>query len=452
MEPVDTLISARWIVPVEPLDSILEAHSIAIRDGRIVAIVPTASARQRFDAAQTLDRPRHALLPGFVNAHTHSPMTLLRGRAEGLPLVPWLKDVIWPLERRWVDPEFVRDGAQLAIAEMLRAGVTCFGDMYFWPDVIAQTAAELHMRAAVGLIVIDAPTSWCSSTDEYFDKGLRVHDEYRGDPLIATFLAPHSPYAVSDESLRRIGRVADELELNVVTHLHESAEEVRESVERYGCRPLERLQRLGLATPQLVAVHIVHATAGDIAIVAESGASVVHCPESNLKLGSGVCRLPALRERGIGVAIGTDGAASNNDLDVLSELRTAGLLAAGVSGVPGAVPASELLRLATIEGARVLGLGDATGSLVPGKWADLCCIDLGAARSRPVHDVAATVVYSCSSSQVTDSWVAGRHVYGDGTLFYIDEAALDDCAESWRTRLGGGVLDYGGAAAAAVSL
>jgi 5-methylthioadenosine/S-adenosylhomocysteine deaminase len=398
--------------------------------------VPTTSAPERFDAAQTIERPRHALLPGFVNAHTHSPMTLLRGRGEGLPLMPWLKQVIWPLEQRWVDAEFVRDGAQLAIAEMLRAGVTCFGDMYFWPDVIAQTAAEMHMRAALGLVIIDAPTSWCSTTDEYFDKGLRFHDEYRGDPLIATFLAPHSPYAVSDATLRRIGRVADELELNVVTHLQESPLEVRESLERHGCRPLERLKRLGLATPQLVAVHFVQATPEDIAVIAESGASVVHCPESNLKLGNGVCPLPQLLERGVTVALGTDGAASNNDLDVLSEARTAGLLASGVSGVPGAVSASDLLQLATLDGARVLGLGESTGSLVPGKWADLCCIDLGAARSRPVYDVAATIVYACSSSQVTDCWVAGRHLYGDGTLFYVDEPALDDCAESWRRRLG----------------
>jgi 5-methylthioadenosine/S-adenosylhomocysteine deaminase len=334
---------------------------------------------------------------------------------------------------------------------MLRAGVTCFGDMYFWPDVIARTAAELHMRAAVGLIIIDAPTSWCSSANEYFDKGLRLHDEYRGDPLIATFLAPHSPYAVGDESLRRVGRIADELELNVVTHLHESPLEVRESLERHGCRPLERLQRLGLATPQLVAVHFVHATPEDIAIVAEAGAAVVHCPESNLKLGNGVCPLPKLLERGVTVALGTDGAASNNDLDVLSEARVAGLLASGVSGVPGAVSASDLLRLATLDGARALGLGESTGSLVPGKWADLCCIDLGAARSRPVHDVAATIVYACSSSQVSDSWVAGRHLYGDGTLFYVDEAALDDCAESWRRRLGDDVPVRGSVATAPVS-
>jgi len=254
--------------------------------------------------------------------------------------------------------------------------------------------------------------------------------------LISTFLAPHSPYAVGDQTLQRIGRVADELELNVVTHLHESQAEVRESIERHGVRPLARLQRLGLATQQLVAVHFVHATHDDIEILAGAAASVVHCPESNLKLGNGVCPLPQLLENGIPVSIGTDGAASNNDLDVLSEVRTAGLLAAGVSGKPGAVSSTDLLRLATLEGARALGLGDCTGSLAPGKWADLCCIDLSAARSRPVHDVVATIVYACNSSQVTDTWVAGRHLFGDGTLFYIDEARLDDCAESWRRRLG----------------
>jgi 5-methylthioadenosine/S-adenosylhomocysteine deaminase len=233
--------------------------------------------------------------------------------------------------------------------------------------------------------------------------------------------------------------------------LHESSLEVRESLERYGCRPLERLRRLGLVTPQLVAVHFVEATSEDIAIVAESGASVVHCPESNLKLGNGVCPLPKLRERGVTVALGTDGAASNNDLDVLSEARTAGLLASGVSGVPGSVPAHDLLRLATHEGARVLGLGESTGSLVPGKWADLCCIDLGSARTRPVHDVAATIVYASSSSQVTDCWVAGRHLFGDGTLFYVDEAALDDCAESWRKRLGDAGDVRGGVPGSSVS-
>jgi 5-methylthioadenosine/S-adenosylhomocysteine deaminase len=435
MESVDTLLSARWIVPVEPSTRTLESHSIAIRDGRIVAVLPTSDAERRYSATQRIERPEHAVLPGLINAHTHAPMTLLRGCAEDRPLMPWLQEVVWPLERRWLDPEFVHDGALLAIAEMLRAGVTCFGDMYFWPDVVARTAAESHMRAAIGLVVVDAPTGWCATVDEYFDKGLRLHDEYRGDPLISTLLAPHSPYAVGDESLRRIGRLADELEIPVMTHLHESTDEIERSVKQHGCRPLARLQRLGLVTPQLIAVHFVHATEEDMETLAVAGASVVHCPESNLKLGNGVSPLPRLLEHGLPVALGTDGAASNNDLDVLAEARTAGLLAAGVTGTPGSVRAADLLRLATLEGARALGLGDSTGSIVAGKWADLCCIDLSPARSQPVHDVSTTIVYSCNSSQVTDTWVAGRHVYGDDTLFYIDEDRLRGIAERWRRRM-----------------
>jgi 5-methylthioadenosine/S-adenosylhomocysteine deaminase len=443
MESVDTLLSARWIIPVEPSTRVLESHSIAIRDGRIVAVVPTSAAERRFSATQTIDRPEHVVLPGLVNAHTHAPMTLLRGCAEDRLLMPWLQDVVWPLEQRWLDPEFVHDGAQLAVAEMLRAGVTCFGDMYFWPDVVARTAAESHMRAAMGIVVVDAPTAWCATADEYFDKGLRLHDEYRGDPLISTFLAPHSPYAVGDESLRRIARLADELELPVMTHLHESMDEINRSIERHGCRPLARLQRLGLVTPQLIAVHFVQASDEDIETLAVAGASVVHCPESNLKLGNGVSPLPKLLEHGVAVALGTDGAASNNDLDVLAEARTAGLLAAGISGTPGTVRAADLLRLATLEGARALGLGDSTGSIVAGKWADLCCIDLSPARSQPVHDVMTTLVYSCNSSQVTDTWVAGRHLYGDDTLFYVDEARLRETTESWRRRLCDGVESQG---------
>ena len=435
MEPVDTLISARWVIPVEPDTRVLEWHSVAVRDGRIVAVLPTTTARERYSAQQELVRPRHAVLPGLVNAHTHSPMTLLRGRAENRALWPWLNESVWPLEARWVDPEFVADGARLAIAEMLRGGVTTFADMYFWPDVVAQVAAEGHMRASIGLVVIDAPTNWCATADEYIEKGLRLHDEYRGDPLISTFLAPHAPYSVGDESLLRLRRLADELELPVTTHLHETLDEIERSIAKYGMRPLERLRRLGLTSPLLTAVHFVHANDDDLDTLVESAAAVVHCPESNLKLGCGTANLPALLGRGIRVALGTDGAASNNDLDVLGEARTAGLLAAGVSGSPGAVLASDLLRMATLEGARVLGLAEVTGSLVPGKWADITCINLGAARSWPVHDVCASLIHSCSSDQVADTWVAGRHVLADRALVYLDHDELLERAETWRQRI-----------------
>ena len=435
MQSIDTLVTARWVVPVEPDGRVLEDHAVAILGGRILAVLPAAEARARYDAREVVDRPSHVLMPGLVNAHAHAAMTLLRGRAENLQLGPWLREGVWPLERRWVGPEYVRDGTELAIAEMLRTGVTCFADMHLWPEVVAQTAAECHMRASIGLVVTEAATGWASTADEYIDRGMQLRDQYRGDPLLCTHFAPHAPYSVTDATLARVRRLADELDMPVALHLHETAWEIEESARRAGLRPLARLAGLGLASPQLVAVHMTQVAPADLDLLAECGASVVHCPESNLKLGAGVCPLPDLLGRGVRVALGTDGAASNNDLDVLGEARTAGLLASGVSAKPGSLVASDLLRMATLEGARVLGLGEVTGSLVPGKWADLCCMDLRSPRSWPVSSVAAAVVYSASSSQVTDTWVAGRRLLADGSLIYLDEGEVLARAESWRMRM-----------------
>lgn len=441
MEPVDTLVCARWVLPVEPDARALDDHAVAIRNGRIVAVLPISEARTRFDAAEIVARPTHALLPGLVNAHTHAAMSLLRGRAENQSLGPWLKDTVWPLERRWVDPEYVRDGTELAIAEMLRGGTTCFADMHLWPEVVAQTAAEHHMRACVGLVVTDTGTRWAASADEYFDKGMGLRDEYRGDPLITPHFAPHAPYSVCDATLVRVRRLADELEIPVSMHLHETSWEIEQSLAQHGARPLARVASLGLASPLLVAVHMTQADPADVDILAEAGATVVHCPESNLKLGSGVAPLAGLLGRGVRVALGTDGAASNNDLDLLGEARTAGLLAAGMGATPGTVIAADLLRMATLEGARALGLGETIGSLVPGKWADLCCVDLRRARSWPVHDVATALVYSADSGQVTDTWVAGRRLLADGALRYLDEQGALERAETWRARIESGAAD-----------
>jgi 5-methylthioadenosine/S-adenosylhomocysteine deaminase len=434
MEPVDTLVSARWVVPVEPDGRVLMDHAVAIRNGRIVAVLPGAEAFERYSAREIVERPSHVLMPGLVNAHTHAAMVLLRGRAECLRLGPWLQENVWPLEKRWVDPEYVRDGTELAIAEMLRGGITCFADMHLWPEIVAQTAAEFHMRASVGLVVTEAATGWAATADEYIDRGMHLRDQYKGDPLISTHFAPHAPYSVSDATLARVRRLADELDLLVALHLHETPWEIEQSQQKFGQRPLARLASLGLASPQLVAVHMTQVEPQDLDTLAEAGASVVHCPESNLKLGAGVCPLPDLLGRGIRVALGTDGAASNNDLDLLGEARTAGLLASGVTATPGSLIAFDLLRMATLEGARVLGLGEVTGSLVPGKWADLCCLDLRHPRSWPVNDVAAAVVYAAASRQVTDTWVAGRRLLADGELLYLDERAVLDRAESWRLR------------------
>jgi 5-methylthioadenosine/S-adenosylhomocysteine deaminase len=435
MEQVDTLICARWVLPVEPDGPPLVNHAVAIKAGRIVAVLPVDQARARFEAAQTLERPDHVLMPGLVNAHTHAAMSLLRGRAENLPVTSWLTEAIAPIERRWTDPEYVRDGTELAIAEMLRGGITCFADMHLWPEVAASTAAELHMRASIGLVVIEAETRWGSGPDHYIEQGMSLRDVYRGDPLVSTHFAPHAPCSLEDATLLRIRRLADELEIPMGMHLHESAWEIDESLARHGARPLARLARLGLASPLLIAVGMARVDASDLDILAAAGAAVVHCPEANLKLGCGVCPVTDLLGRGVRVALGTEGAACNNDHDLFSEMRTAGLLASGVAATPGALVPRDLLRMATLEGARALGLGDSIGSLVPGKWADLCCIGLRAPRTWPVHDLPATIVYSASSQQVTDTWVAGRHLYADGTLRYMDEAAVLDRADAWRARI-----------------
>jgi 5-methylthioadenosine/S-adenosylhomocysteine deaminase len=435
MQAIDLLVAARWVIPVEPAGHVLEHHSIAIQGGRIEAVLPSDEAAARYDARSRIERPRHVVLPGFVNAHTHGAATLMRGLGGGLPLDRWLREVIWPIEQRWMGPEFVRDGTELAIAGMLTSGTTCFADMQLFPESAAAAAATLHMRACVGLPVVDAASSWAGTTDEYITKGLALHDEYRDDPLITTAFAPHAPYTVSDSTLTRIRRAADEIELPVFMHLHETASEIEQAVTRSGERPLARLDRLGLANPLLAAVHMTHADEGDVALLADRGVSVVHCPQSNLKFGSGVSPVVAMLARGINVALGTDGAASNNDLDMLDEMRTAALIAAGSSGNPAALGPHEVLRMATLNSAGVLGLADVTGSIVAGKWADLACIDLGGVHTQPVYDPATQIVYSASRQDVTDVWVAGRAAVTAGALGRIDTAELLARADRWRERI-----------------
>ena len=437
MEKVDTLIKARWVAPVVPAGGAREHHAVAIRQGRIVAVLPTAEAAARFDAAEVVERPTHLLIPGLVNAHTHASMSLLRGLADDLPLMSWLQDHIWPAEQRWMSAEFVEHGTELAMAEMLLGGITTFNDMYFFPEVVARVAARIGMRACVGMILIKFPTVWAGDSAEYLRKGLALRDEYKGHPLISTAFAPHAPYTVDDEYLVKIRRLADELEAPVHTHVHETADEVLGSVVDCGERPLARLDRLGLVSPLLMAVHMTQLESAEIERVAAAGASVVHCPESNLKLASGFCPVEQLLAAGVNVCLGTDGAASNNDLDMLGEMRTAALLAKGVAGRADAVTAEQVLAMATINGARALGLADEIGSVETGKWADLCCVDLARPSTWPVYDPVAQLVYAAGRSQVEDVWVAGRRMVADGRLARMDEAAIMARAGAWGDRIAG---------------
>ena len=440
MHTVETLVHARWIVPVDPADRVLEHHALAIAHGRIVALLPSAEATSRFAAVEEVSLPRHMLIPGLVNAHTHAAMTLLRGLADDLPLMQWLQDHIWPAEHRWVSPDFVRDGSELAIAEMLRGGTTCFGDMYFFPEVTAQVARQAGMRAVLGMIMFDFPSPWGSGPEEYLAKGLALRDQHKNDPLLSFIFAPHAPYTVSDTWLTKLRALADELDLPVHTHVHETAGEVADSLEQHGKRPMARLKQLGLVSPGLLAAHMTQLTDAEIAEAAENGISVVHCPSSNLKLASGFCPVAKLLEAGVNVAIGTDGAASNNTLDMLAEMRQAALLAKGVAGDPTVVPASTALRMATLNGAKALGLDKDLGSLSEGKWADITAIDLDAPETQPVHDVISTLVYAASREQVSDVWVAGRRLLQERRLTRLDQAELVRRADTWRTRITEGGL------------
>lgn len=437
MEKVDTLIKARWVAPVVPAGGVHEHYAAAVRQGRIVAVLPAAEAATRVDAAEIVERPRHLLIPGLVNAHTHASMSLLRGLADDLPLMAWLQEHIWPAEQRWMSAEFVEHGAELAMAEMLLGGTTTFNDMYFFPEVVARAAARIGMRACVGMILIKFPTVWAGDSAEYLRKGLALRDEYKSHPLISTAFAPHAPYTVEDEYLAKIRRLADELEVPVHTHVHETADEVLGSVVDCGERPLARLDRLGLVSPMLMAVHMTQLESAEIERVAAAGASVVHCPESNLKLASGFCPVEKLLTAGVNVCLGTDGAASNNDLDMLGEMRSAALLAKGVAGRADAVTAEQVLAMATINGARALGLADEIGSIEAGKWADLCCVDLGRPSTWPVYDPVAQLVYAAGRDQVEDVWVAGRRMVADGRLARMDDAAIMARADEWRQRIAG---------------
>ncbi|HSO81104.1 TRZ/ATZ family hydrolase [Thiocapsa sp.] len=432
----ELLIHAQWVLPVDPRDRQLTDHAVAIADGRILAVLPSEEARSSIEAQRVTDLPGHLLIPGLINAHTHAAMVLMRGLADDLPLMTWLHEHIWPAEQRWVDPGFVADGTRLAVLEMLRGGITCYNDMYFHPEVTAQVTAEAGMRAVIGMIVVDFPTGYAANADEYIAKGLALHEHYRDHPLIRVAFAPHSPYAVSDAPLQRVRALADELEVPIHIHLHETRDEVLQSLRDHGERPLSRLNRLGLLGPGLVCVHMTQLEEDEIALLADTGAHVVHCPESNLKLASGFCPVARLLDAGVNVAIGTDGAASNNDLNILGEMRTAALLGKGVAGSASALPAATALRMATINGARALGLEEEIGSLEPGKSADLVALDLRDSHTQPLYHPVSQLVYAASQQQVRQVWVRGRQLIRDGLPTGLDTARIIAAAQTWGERLG----------------
>ncbi len=433
-EAIDLLIEARWIAQIEP-DTLLENHALAVRDGRIAAILPAAEARDRYPAEQRVMLDRHILIPGLVNLHTHAAMSLMRGLADDLPLMDWLQKHIWPAEATHLSAQFVLDGTRLACAEMLRGGTTCFNDMYFFPDAAATAASEFGMRAAIGLTTLEFPNPYASDADDYLSKGLACHERWRSHPLISFCLAPHAPYTVSDASFERILILAEQLGLPIHCHVHETRQEVADARQRDGHAPLARLHRLGLLGPGFIGVHGVHLDDAEIDLLAATGSHIAHCPTSNLKLASGFAPVAKMLQRGINVGLGTDGAASNNRLDLFGEMRLAALLAKGISGDAAVLPARQALRMATLNGAIALGLGHETGSLTPGKAADLCAVDLGSLENRPCFDPLSHLVHVAGREAVSHVWVAGKCCVDDKKLRETPANHLDSAITLWQNSL-----------------
>ena len=431
----DFLIAPRWLVPVVPHAQVLENHLVAVSGDIISAIVEREQADKLWPEVERIELGEHVLMPGLINTHCHSAMTLFRGFADDLPLHDWLYENIWPAEQRWVGPDFVRDGTELAVVEMLRSGTTCFSDNYFFPDVAAAVAVKAGMRITAGLLVIDLPTAWAADADEYFRRGIEVHQNYLDEPLVRTAFAPHAPYSVSDIQLERIRLLADEMDIPIHMHLQESPWEIEDAMEKHGIRPMARLEKLGLLSPRLMAVHMTQVTEHEIELLASHGVHVLHCPESNLKLASGFCPVDKLQAAGVNVTIATDGAASNNDLDLLGEAQTASFMAKGVAGNPKALPVAVALEMITINAARALGMENEIGSIEVGKQADFCALDFSAPESHPVHDVLSQIIYASHRQQVTDVWVRGERLLKNGQLVRMDIADIVSRADQWGERL-----------------
>jgi 5-methylthioadenosine/S-adenosylhomocysteine deaminase len=429
------LIQPRWIVPVEPAGSVLEGHAVAVSEGRIEALLASDSALQRYAAYERVELPRHVLIPGLVNAHTHAAMSLMRGLADDLPLMRWLEEHIWPAETKHVSASMVRDGTLLACAEMLRGGITCFNEMYFFPEAALDAALAAGMRVAIGIIVIEFPTPYASDPADYLRKGFALRDRHLDQPLVSFCLAPHAPYTVSDATFRQVATLAAELDLPVHVHLHETADEIARSLAEHGIRPIERLRRLGVLGPGLIAVHAVHLEKHEIDLLGSHACSIAHCPSSNLKLASGFAPIEALRKAGANICIGTDGAASNNRLDMFQEMRTAALLAKAVARDAEAMPAHAALRAATLAGAQAIGIDEVTGSIVPGKAADLVAVEMRAPELAPCYDPVSHLVYAAGREHVTHVWVNGEPRVSDGHLQTDAFTGLDTRWQLWQNSL-----------------
>lgn len=434
----DFILHAGWLFSAEPDEEVIEGAALAVNGGRIAAVGTRSDVDANWHSDRLVDLPEHLLLPGLVNAHTHSAMTLMRGIGNDLPLHQWLEELIFPLEATWVSSEYVADGTRLAIAEMIRAGITCFSDQYYFPETIATTARSMGIRAQVAVPIIEQPNNWSKSSEEGLRRATELHDQWRDDEFVCIAHGPHAPYTVDIPTFEKIVAISEEIQSQVHMHLHETKQEVIEFRLKHSASPIRKLDQIGLLTPRLQAVHMTALDELDLEIIARNNVGVVHCPQSNALLASGPSPLARLNEAGVRVALGTDGAVSNNSLDLLQEMRAANLLCNATTGKIGHLSPADFVRLGTLQGASVLGREQELGSLAIGKWADMIAIDTMRLGAQPVYDVLANTLLTNSVSSVTHVWVAGNPLLKEGAFTFCDEQEIIDRAKQWRDKVTAG--------------
>ena len=437
---VDLIIEARWLCPIIPNNTLFEYQAVVIQSGKIIDICAITQASEQYEAKEVVQLDEHILIPGLINLHTHAAMSLMRGLADDLSLMPWLEKHIWPAERNVVSPSFVHDGTLLACAEMLSGGITTFNDMYFYPESAAMASITAGMRANLGLVVLEFPTQYANDAEDYIDKGTAAKDQLRDEPTISFSFAPHAPYTVSDATFSQINTLSAQLDIGLHTHLHETQTEIIRSEQAYGMRPLTRLANLGLLTSSITLAHCVHLNQAEIKLLAEHGCSIAHCPSSNLKLASGIAPIAEYAKHGINIGLGTDGAASNNRLDMFTEMRLAALLAKGQSGDASSITAHQALEMATINGAKALGMDDKIGSIEIGKQADLTAVRMSDLTMQPCFDPISHLVYVAGREQVSHVWVSGDLKYhkpngNEGVFSNIEPQQLRDILNKWQNKL-----------------
>jgi 5-methylthioadenosine/S-adenosylhomocysteine deaminase len=420
-ESVSLILNAAWVLPLTPGEEVFAPGAVAVRGSELVAVGPQGELAGRFAAQRVLDYPQGLIMPGLINAHTHAAMALFRGLADDLPLEEWLNNHLFPAEKH-LDYQFIYWGTRLAVAEMLLSGTTTFCDMYLFADAVAQAVVDTGIRAVVGEVLYDFPSPNYGKPEN----GLRFTADlcraYQGHARVRVAVQPHAVYTCSPDLLEESKALADAHHTRWIIHLSETAREVADCLEHYGDTPVGHLHRLGVLTANTVADHAVALTDRDIDLLSASGAGVAHCPESNMKLASGMAPVARLLARGVPVGLGTDGCASNNNLDMLTEMDTAAKLAKVRDLDPTALPARQALALATRLGARVLGVEGEVGMLAPGLKADLVVIDLDQPHLTPIYDPYSHLVYAATGADVQTVMVAGRILVEDRQLLAFDLA------------------------------